>query len=243
MSTPAAVGAPPWETSGPPASAGVGSEVYDVEQVLAGSREVTPDAPRGPFVLVFLPETWTVVNDGILPQLGECPLIPGVANVKGQRDPVTGETRWNLDIFDLRLRAKGGYRIPVNACCAEDTPDGKPGYIRRRRLGGQHYYHTPWETIDAVGTRAVIRTDSAGYWRWVARLLDRGVIPKPDPSIVARMADRARAIADAASGRSDDASKRVHAAQTAVADRLIALLSASATVGDPETYDLNIGEG
>lgn len=207
-----------------------GSEVYDVDTKIGGSKALRVEAPRGPFVLVFNPDSWIQVGDEVLPLLSEQPLIPGVANIRAHHDKATGRTTWDLDLFDVALARKGARRIPSTACTAADAPDGKPGYVRRKEVEGGYWHHTPWESTSAVGTRAVHRTDNAAYWAWVRKLMDRGVIPRPDASIIARMADQAQSIADAASARHDDASKRLHAAKSAAAARLRAMIDAPSEV-------------
>lgn len=217
------------ERSAAPAGA---SEAFDVESKLGGSKGLRVEAPRAAFVLVFNPDSWIQVGDEVLPLLSEHALTPGVNNVRAYFDKATGRTTYDLDLFDVALAKKGARRIPSSACTAEDTPDRLPGYVRRRAVEGGWYHHTPWETLAAVGTRAVHRTDSDGYWRWVRNLIERGVIPRPDESIIARMADQAQSIADAASARHDDASKRLHAAKSAASATLRGMIDGSAEVAD-----------
>ena len=209
-----------------------GSEVFDLDTKLGGSRGIRAESPRGPFVLVFNPDSWIQVGNEVLPLLGEHSLVPGVNNVRAHFDKASGRTTWDLDLFDVGLAKKGARRIPSSACLADDTPDHQAGYVRRKQMENGHWYHTPWETTTAVGTRAVHRTDSAAYWAWVRKLIERGVVPAPDASIIARMADQAQSIADTASARPDDASKRLHVAKSAAAAHLRGLLGAPSEAVD-----------
>ena len=215
-----------------PALDPTGSESYDIDTKLGGSKGIRAEQPRGPFVLVFNPDSWIQVGRDVLPLLGEHPLVPGVNNVRANYDRASGRTTWDLDLFDVSLAKKGARRIPTSACQAGDAPDGQPGYVRRKQMEGGWWYHTPWESTGSVGVRAVHRTDTAAYWAWVRKLIDRGVVPAPDASVIARMADQAQSIADAASARHDDGSKRLRDQYSAAADHLRAQLAGAGSEVD-----------
>lgn len=162
------------------------------DAVLVGDRSgrdaLPPLQSAPPFLLQHHPHQWHLVLSGerpeLLPALSPLVLEPGVGNVDEYGDP-------SAAITDARRR--GWVAISQDACKASDTPDGKPGYVRRLRVRGGWHHHMPWVSWRLLAGRAVLERDEKGYHAWLRRLVADGTIAPPDPAVLERMLHDAEA--------------------------------------------------
>lgn len=170
------------------------------EAVTVGTRSASEQRPElevtPPFLLMAHPHRWMVIEGGngpeLLPELATLPVEPGVGNVNEHGDPSLA----------MAKRSRGDWIIiPEAMARATDTPDGRPGYVRRfsGRRGFMHV--TAWDKIKVVAGRLVRGSDQERYHAWLRRLVNDGVIPAPDPDVIEAMLDRARTRADRAGSR------------------------------------------
>lgn len=156
------------------------------EAVMVGERsgrELLPQIqPSPPFLLQHHPYQWNLITEGnrpeLLPVLSPLVVEPGVGNVDEFNDP-------SAAITDARRR--GWIVLPQEACKASDTPDGRPGYVRRLRVRAGWVHHTPWASWRILAGRAIPESDQKGYNAWLRRLMADGTIAPPDPSVLERM--------------------------------------------------------
>ena len=112
-------------------------------------------------------------------------------------------------------RRRGWIVLPQDACKASDTPDSKPGYVRRLRVRGGWLHHTPWASWRILAGRALPESDQRGYNAWLRRLMADGTITPPDPAVLERMLRDAETRLQRAQSRDT----RSNAAAAALAER------------------------
>jgi hypothetical protein len=184
------------------------------EAVVVGERsgrELLPlIQPSPPFLLQHHPNQWNLIFEGdrpeLLPVLSPLVVEPGVGNVDEFGDP-------SAAITDARRR--GWIVLPQDACKASDTPDSKPGYVRRLRVRGGWLHHTPWASWRILAGRALPESDQKGYNAWLRRLMADGTITPPDPAVLERMLRDAETRLQRAQSRDT----RSNAAAAALAER------------------------
>lgn len=170
------------------------------EAVSVGTRSVRDQLPEletsPPFLLMAHPNRWMVVEGEngpeLLPELATLPIEPGIGNVNEYADP---------SLAMAHRARKDWIIIPEAQARPSDTPDGRPGYVRRYRGRRGLTHLTAWNTLRVVAGQPIHGTNQDSYYAWLRRLLRDGVIPAPDPDIVEAMLDRARTRADRAGSR------------------------------------------
>jgi hypothetical protein len=145
-----------------------------------------------PWWFKFHPFRWQVLPDGrVVPQLGKLKGEPGVGGVSKD-----GDTSW------ARAKAadKGWTVLPWNVL-GED-------YIRTVETSRGTVYLPRWADVKILGNRAIITPNLEAFWDWSARLMDEGIVPYPDPSILDGMADAQRQRMETVLARVGDQSAR-----------------------------------
>jgi hypothetical protein len=142
-----------------------------------GGNAGLPTEPSNEFALRAHPFSWSMDGEGgLFPCLDRLWKTPGLNNVDEHGDTSFAEA----------MSAKEGWRvIPLDACLATDTPDGRPGYLRgfHCRRGGTVWV-TAWEHPEVLADRVVWHTDHAGYRAWLEALITRGTIAAPHSSVL-----------------------------------------------------------
>lgn len=180
-----------------------------------------------PFLLMSHPHRWMVVDGEsgpeLLPALGQLPVEGGIGNVDGYANP---------GLAIANKAAKGWVVIPEAQARPDETPDGRPGYLRRIRVRRGLAHLTAWETLRVVAGRVITSADEAGYHAWLRRLLADGVVPAPDPAIIEAYLDRARVTLDRAGSRDENNSvaRDLVARAKAQVEALEAMAAATPTV-------------
>lgn len=124
--------------------------------------------PRPPFLLIYHPERWTVIEGQVVPLFGSLKLQAGVNRIKLGRDG-----RFQKLEAQAALEEQGWTVIPFDV-------DG-PGtsYIQQAAPG---IFVSRWERTFPGSSH--IEVDSAGYAKWCRGLIDRGVIPRPQTYVL-----------------------------------------------------------
>ena len=141
-------------------------------------------APAPPFFLVFNPGEWELADlDGSpvwLPVLAILWEVPGVNNVRGTRNgPDSSMAR-------VKLEEQGRTVLPQTL-----------GYVKRLPARGGRWHHClTWDHTRQIGNKTLTRHDDQGYNRWRFELIEKQIIPAPDPEVleitIERLADRVR---------------------------------------------------
>ena len=140
--------------------------------------------PSPPFVLVFNPRRWLVMDGKLIPSLHKMPLEAGVNRVGVARDG-----RILFADARARIEEKGRTLVPYAW-----GPEGS--YLQAvtcRPNGGKNTataHMTVWERAALGDTETY--TDEAAYTQWVASLVDEGKLPACPPYFARRMLERAR---------------------------------------------------
>jgi hypothetical protein len=133
------------------------------------TRANTPRLPATPpKLLTYHPERWTVMSGEVVPQFGSLKLQAGIQRMKQGADG-----RFQKGEAEISLAEQGWTVIPADV-------DG-PGtsYIRQVAPG---VFLSRWEK--AYPGSSHVDTDEAAYVSWCRTLLDRGVIPRPEPYVL-----------------------------------------------------------
>lgn len=141
-----------------------------------------PHDRRPPFLYFYHPFRWAVEDGEWLPQLYERFVEVGTGGVDGR-----GDTAFMRD----NERKKGAIPIERN-----QVPPGTPGnsYMHAFACRGGKYHCSVWEQPRAVGKRPVSSVVDTDGWRAYRRwLVESGVIPLPDDSILEKMTEDQRA--------------------------------------------------
>ena len=149
-----------------------------------------------PFVLIFTPSRWMVMEGKLVPQLSKQPLERGVNRVDQDR-----QGRWRMASLNAQLEEEGRTRIPLSW-----APDGQ-SYIQavQTRPDGASEdvvaHVTVWESA-YPGDRST-HPDTAAYAEWLESLVTSGKLPACPAQVVRRMAEQAetRAMEAAAAAR------------------------------------------
>jgi len=210
------------------------AEAYSV-QAQAGSAKSARFAAsemEPPFVLFHHPRRWQLDGDGLpIPSLAKMAIEPGVGGV---------DARGNWSIARAQREQNGESMIPETSATAADTPDGRPGYVRRTLTGAGPYFHTAWERIVVTdGEGKVEQVDAAGYRRWLIALVARGVIPDISDRTIVRLQETLERSLSGEADRATEGSKRAAAAikrqisglETWAKKRAAAAAKAAATFG------------
>ena len=135
-----------------------------------------PHVPTPPFYFAWHPARWQCVGGRWLPLLKTVRLDLGVGGVDKEGD----HTLARLDD-----EKRGWHWLPWDI-------DGDP-YIREWPCVGGSYHCTRWETPRQVGGMPVQPTvDEKGWHEFLARLVDRGIVPLPDQSVADLLVDNQR---------------------------------------------------
>ena len=180
----------PTESHVPAAGAGGFQQgaVVDVGRV-SGAKRLPQDPP---FVFVHHPNKWIRAGSELLPKLDKKAIEPGIGNTDEYGNPALG----------LGLRANEGWvRIRAEHARAEDTPDGREGYLRSYPVRKGTLHLCAWEQVRPLGKRYLSKPATESYYAWLRALVERGVVRPPDPSIVEAMLDSATDRLDRASSR------------------------------------------
>lgn len=140
--------------------------------------------PTPPFILVYSPQRWMVMDGRLVPSLSKCPLLPGVNRVEIDRD---GRIRFAAT--RARLEEEGRMAIPYDW-----APDGESYLttVETRPNGSQTIrtaHLTVWDTCHA-GDR-IPSPDERGYSLWLEGLVKSGKLPSCPPHHARRMLERA----------------------------------------------------
>ena len=191
----------------PSATVTTEAEAYSV-QTQAGSAKSARFAPsemEPPFVLFHHPRRWQLDGDGLpIPSLAKMAIEPGVGGV---------DARGNWSFARAQREQNGESMIPESAATATDTPDGKPGYVRRTMTAAGPYFHTAWERIVVTdGEGKVEQVDAAGYRKWLTALASRGVTPGISDRTITRLQETLDRSLSGEADRATEGSKRAAAA-------------------------------
>jgi hypothetical protein len=161
----------------PPRQEVVGSVVaidVDPDQVRQQPPKLDPCAP---FLLLYDPARWTVMEGRCVPQLGRLPLEPGI---EGVRKDERGRMYWRDAA--ARRREKGQTVIPHSW-----GPSGQ-SYLRSYDLPrGKKVYLEQWATPHAGTSR--ISVDVDGYADWIDSLFAAERLPAPALWALEELAD------------------------------------------------------
>lgn len=138
-----------------------------------------------PFVYVYNPQRWTLINGRVVPQLHTVPLRDGVNHIKREGK------RWRLAQLKDRLERQGRTLIPW-----ELGPDGSYLSVVETRAPNGRIVDTylPVFTETYAGS-SQYGPDTVAYVEWIEELMANGHLPKPAPYIVERLlADRRGAL-------------------------------------------------
>jgi len=158
-----------------------------------------------PFVWFFHPRRWMLDGDGTpLPSLAKMAIEPGINGVDARGNWATARAQ----------REQGGeVMVPEAAARATDTPDGQAGYVRRTITAAGPYFHSAWEQIAVRdGEGSIEQVDHAGYRRWLAALVQRGVIPSISDRTLTRLRETLERSLAGEVDRDTEGSKRAAAA-------------------------------
>lgn len=152
------------------------------------AREQLPSLDASPrFLLFHHPRQWgvRVVN-------GEAELVPAVQHIA--IEPGTGGTDEYGDPSALitARRRDGWILLAENWATPDDTPDHAAGYVRRVRVRQGYAHITAWQSVRVLAGTPSIRTEEAGWLRWLRRLMADGLIPAPDPEVLEQLLERAK---------------------------------------------------
>jgi hypothetical protein len=173
---------PPQPPSDEPAVAGlrgVSARDLGITDGVGPTEEPRLD-PRPAALLMFHPERWAVLAGHVVPLLARMPVVAGVGNVR-LRNRKTGE----LSITAARTeREKRGWVVLMPDF---EAPGTGISYLHTPCRG---VYLTRWETAHAGSS--IVSTDLPGYVRWLRDLIDRGLLPRPKPYVLERIAAQLR---------------------------------------------------
>lgn len=126
---------------------------------------------RAPWLYKYHPERWTVIQGRAVPQLGAMKLIPGVESVRATREGklVKGQAQ-------AIQEEQGWLVIPADV-------DG-PGtsYLHEAAPG---VFLSRWER--AFPSSSHVDVDETGHAQWLESLVDRGVLPPPEPYVLEKL--------------------------------------------------------
>jgi hypothetical protein len=168
-------------------------EAVTVVQPEGSITESTKIYPEPPFLLFHHPFRWVQDAEGrLMPSLKRLPIEPGTNGVDARGDYTVA----------VAAQVKRGWRlIPERECRATDTPDSRPGYVRRRRVARGYVHFYPWERIQMIGGREVVRCfDREGHRAWLDALVERGIIDPPNELVIDQLRARCNASLDQRSG-------------------------------------------
>lgn len=152
------------------------------------AREQLPSLDASPrFLLFHHPRQWSVrVVDG------EPELVPSVQHIA--IEPGTGGTDEYGDPSALitARRRDGWILLAESWATPDDTPDHAAGYVRRVRVRQGFAHITAWQSVRMLAGTPSIRTDDAGWLRWLRRLVADGLIPAPEPEVLEQLLERAK---------------------------------------------------
>jgi len=137
-----------------------------------------------PYILIYSPQRWMVMDGRLVPSLSKLPLVAGVNRVEVDKDQ-----RIRFAATRARLEEEG--RIPVPY---EWGPNGE-SYLKtvETRPNGssqiQTAYVSVWETCHA-GDRQPATTE-AGYADWLEDLVKSGKLPACPPHLARRLLEKA----------------------------------------------------
>jgi len=136
-----------------------------------------------PFILIYSPQRWMVMDGKLVPMLGKLPLVGGVDRVEVGKD---GRIRFAA----ARARLEEEGRIPVPYSWA---PDGV-SYLRQveTRPNGSRTVQTAhiscWEEVHAGDL--IPTCDEAGYAEWLSSLVATGKLPGCPPHLAKRLLEK-----------------------------------------------------
>lgn len=136
--------------------------------------------PNQRFLLMAHPHQWTVIDGQVVPYLQRLSRAPGVSKV-GRR----GELHAALEY----KRRRGWIEIPENV---RNPDDPNETYLRVHDGEKGEVWTTEWEIV-YPGSK-VIKTDRKAYVAFLRDLMDRGIIPTPEPHILEEMLARMTSI-------------------------------------------------
>lgn len=148
-----------------------------------------------PYILVYSPQRWMVMDGRLVPMLSQLPLVGGVNRVEVDKD---GRVRF----ASARARLEEEGRIPVPY---EWGPNGE-SYLRQveTRPNGsktiQTAYISVFESVHA-GDRQP-SSDDAAYATWLESLVTSGKLPPCPPHLARRMGEKAVELAEEAEAMS-----------------------------------------
>ncbi|MCA9495241.1 MAG: hypothetical protein KC621_35175 [Myxococcales bacterium] len=156
----------------------------------ADAEEATPElggvagppapkvTPEPPYLFVYHPERWGVIEGLVVPILSKLVAKKGVNGV----DWDERSKKVLMETAVAQAQAKGGTVIPW-------AVDGRGrSYIKRVKGGG---WVSRWETLYPGSSQRTV--DSVGYATWLRSLIDRGVLPNPPLYVLAELAEQLQA--------------------------------------------------
>jgi hypothetical protein len=132
--------------------------------------------PAPEFYLVYDPQRWDVLGDGVRPVLSRLPRIPGVNGVDIQRGRNGQPGKVVMGIARSEIAERGKKIIPFDAVPAKyAAPDGSRSYLRKPE-GRPDLCLTIFETTYA--DEATVDSDQPAYHEWLDWLIANGHIPE-----------------------------------------------------------------
>lgn len=164
---------------------GPSRKAFTPEMAQASYGHEYPRVPvTPPFLYVYNPQRWALIDGRVLPSLHKVPLMRGLNGVTKQGG------RWRLARLRDKLESQGRTMIPW-----EWGPDGE-SYVAAVDTRDRHgnilttYVSAFSETY--AGS-SVLGADVKAYADWIEALITDGRLPKPQPYIVERLLTSKRA--------------------------------------------------
>lgn len=139
---------------------------------------------RPPFLLLFHPERWCVMNGRLIPALINFPLVDGVNNVTVLKDGTIRDATARAKIEEAGRMVIPWHWAPdgVSYMQCLDTRPGNGKNVRETWI-------SVFETAN-IGARET-SADEEEYADWLDELVKAGKIPACTPDVAARMLERA----------------------------------------------------